>query len=245
MPVPRVHATAPNCNARPSAAAPQCGARSISDEPAGQPVCTAARLLWHTLPVTFVGLALAVGDPDATRTVYAIVVALGLIGVSLVVLAIWIFRQTRPEPELLAPLERMSDRSWRKQDPVQMRRTLDDVRPEGAEPVTRTPDPPQLDDDFEQARPTLGRFDDLVELPATADDDAVDPTDDGDAGDAPNTDDPPGDDPPGDDPADDVDAERGDADPLGELDDTGEVDAVRAGAIEEIAVGADDSIDEQ
>lgn len=119
--------------------------------------------LWHTLPVMFAGSdLLAVGDPGATRLVYAIVVALGLIGVALVALAIWVFRQTRPEPELLAPLERMSDRAWRKQDPVQKRRALDEVRPPGAEPVSRAPDPPARDDEFEQRVPAVAHFEDLL-----------------------------------------------------------------------------------
>lgn len=112
--------------------------------------------------MTLAVVALAAGDPESTRTVYAIVVALGLIGVALVALAIWVARQTRPDPELLAPLERMSDRSWRKQDPSTKRRTLDEVRPTGAQPIERAPDPPERDADFEQRRPTLADLDDLI-----------------------------------------------------------------------------------
>ncbi len=131
-----------------------------------EPVCVRAGLLWHTLPVTFAGsFARAAGDPGATRVVYAIVAALALIGVALVFLAVWVIKQTRPEPELLAPLERMSDRAWRKQDPAQKRRALDEVRPPGAEPVTREPDPPERDDEFDQRVPAIARFDDLVDRP--------------------------------------------------------------------------------
>jgi hypothetical protein len=117
--------------------------------------------------VTFVS-ELAAGDPTATRTVYSIVAALGLIGVALIALAIWVVKQTRPDRELLAPLELMGDRKVRQQDPVRMRRALDDVRPAGAEPVSRHPDPPDVDEQFAQRTPTLASFDDLVEV-ATSD----------------------------------------------------------------------------
>jgi hypothetical protein len=105
--------------------------------------------------------AVAVGDASATRTVYAVVGALGVIGVALVVLAIWLIKQTKPDRELLAPLERMNDRSWRKQEPAQMRRDLDEVRPPGARPVVRGQQVPDVDDEFAQSRPVLASFDDL------------------------------------------------------------------------------------
>jgi hypothetical protein len=103
----------------------------------------------------------AADNAPETRTVYAVVVALGVVGVALAVLAIWLIRQTRPERELLAPLERMNDRAWRKQEPAQMRRDLDEVRPTDAYPVVRGQDVPEVDDEFAQSRPTLGTFDDL------------------------------------------------------------------------------------
>jgi hypothetical protein len=103
----------------------------------------------------------AADDVPETRTVYAVVAALVAIGVALVILAIWLVGQTRPERELLAPLERMNDRAWRKQEPAQMRRDLDEVRPTDAHPVVRGQDVPEVDDEFAQSRPTLGTFDDL------------------------------------------------------------------------------------
>lgn len=105
--------------------------------------------------------AAVVGETSTTRTVYGVVVALGLIGIVLVALAVWLIKQTRPERELLAPLELMQDRSWRKQEPAQMRRDLDQVRPPGARPVVRGRDVPVVDAEFEQARPALASFDDL------------------------------------------------------------------------------------
>lgn len=108
-----------------------------------------------------VAVMAAAGDVSTTRTVYLVVAALGLIGVGLIVLAIWLIKQTRPDPELLAPLERMQDRSWRTQEPAQRRRDLDEVRPAGARPVVQHPGVPAVDDEFEQNLPALATFDDL------------------------------------------------------------------------------------
>ena len=96
-----------------------------------------------------------------TGAIYGVVAALVLIGIALAVLAIWLIRQTRPESELLAPLERMHDRSWRKQEPAQMRRDLDEVRPTHARPVARGRNVPEIDDEFAQSQPRLATFDDL------------------------------------------------------------------------------------
>jgi hypothetical protein len=104
---------------------------------------------------------LAGGDTSSTRTVYAAVLALVAIGVALIFLGAWIVRQTKPDLELLAPLERMADRSWLHQDPAQKRRTLDEVRPAGAKPVVREKGVPEVDEDFAQAKPSIGNFDDL------------------------------------------------------------------------------------
>ncbi len=105
---------------------------------------------------------LAVGDMSSTRTVYAVVLALGAIGVALIFIGLWIVRQTKPDPELLAPLERMADRLWLRQDPAQQRRTLDDARPEGARPALREKGVPEVDDDFTQSKPSVDNFDDLL-----------------------------------------------------------------------------------
>ena len=103
----------------------------------------------------------AANSAAETGAVYGVVAALLLIGIVLAVLAIWLIRQTRPERELLAPLERMHDRSWRKQEPAQMRRDLDEVRPMHARPVARGRNVPEIDDEFAQSQPRLATFDDL------------------------------------------------------------------------------------
>ena len=100
------------------------------------------------------------GDPGSSRLVYAMVIGLAAVGVALVALAIWIIRQTRTDLEVLAPLERMGDGDWRKRDPSTQRRMLDEVRPEGATPLSSEPMPPPLDDEFEADHP-VSSFSDL------------------------------------------------------------------------------------
>ena len=113
----------------------------------------------------------SVGDPSATRTVYITVVALLVLGVALVALAVWLWRRTRPELQLLAPLEQMDTRAWRKQDPAGQRRALDASRPPGARPVRREAAEPDMDTEFAAPRPVVG-FDDLADAPAPLPDDA-------------------------------------------------------------------------
>jgi hypothetical protein len=102
----------------------------------------------------------SVGDPEGTRTVTSLVALLAVIGVSLVMVAVWLFRVTRPDPELLAPLEVMGERRWRRADPVSQRRLLDLVRPEGAQPLEPSPLPPDLDEAFDRG-PDASGFEDL------------------------------------------------------------------------------------
>lgn len=106
------------------------------------------------------GVSASVGDPEGTRTVIAIVALLIVLGVGLLMLLIWLFRVTRPDPELLAPLEVMGDRKWRRADPVWQRRRLDAVRPNDAEPLQPTAAPPAFDHAFD-AGSTVSGFDDL------------------------------------------------------------------------------------
>ena len=111
----------------------------------------------------------AVGDPSRDRTVYATIVLLVALGFAMIMLAVWLVRNTRPDPEVLAPLERMGERRWRRADPVWQRRHLDEVRPGGADPLEPTSAPPATDADFERGPQPIG-FDDLVasNVPTTA-----------------------------------------------------------------------------
>lgn len=133
-------------------------------------------------------VAAAIGDPDGTRTVTSIVALLVAAGIALLVLARWLIRATRPDRELLAPLEVMGDRSWRRADPVWQRRLLHSVRPADAQPLVRGVEPPAIDASFDDG-PSVSGFDDLLddvpEVDVTGIDDADDDVDenveDGDA----------------------------------------------------------------
>jgi hypothetical protein len=101
------------------------------------------------------------GDPASSRLVYAMVIGLIVIGLLLIALGIWIVRQTRVDLDVLAPLERMGDGEWKKRDRSTQRRMLDEVRPEGARPLTPATRPPSLDDEFELDEHPVTSFSDL------------------------------------------------------------------------------------
>jgi len=105
-------------------------------------------------------LASSVGDPAGTRTIASIVLLLAVLGTALVMVAFWLFRLTRPDKELLAPLEVMGERKWRRADPVWQRRRLDQVRPTDAQPLQPSAAPPDFDEAFFE-QPAAAGFDDL------------------------------------------------------------------------------------
>lgn len=106
------------------------------------------------------GVLASIGDPEGTRTVTSIVALLVALGVGLLLVAVWLYRTTRPDPELLAPLEAMGERKWRRGDPVWQRRRLDELRPQGAEPLAPSAAPPEFDASFDIG-PEAPGFDDL------------------------------------------------------------------------------------
>jgi hypothetical protein len=110
------------------------------------------------------GASLAAGDVQSTRIVYAMVIGLAVIGILFVLLGIWVIRQTRVDLEVLAPLERMGDREWRKSDPASQRRSLDEARPDGAKPLQREQRRPCVDAEFEQPDRPVQSFEDLAPL---------------------------------------------------------------------------------
>ncbi|HZB39968.1 MAG TPA: hypothetical protein VE487_03335 [Ilumatobacter sp.] len=117
----------------------------------------------ETSAVALVLLASSVGDPAGTRTITSIVLLLTVLGIALLMIAIWLFRLTRPDKELLAPLEVMSERKWRRADPVWQRRRLDEVRPAEAQPLQPSAAPPDFDKAFFEQGPAAAGFDDLHE----------------------------------------------------------------------------------
>jgi hypothetical protein len=106
-------------------------------------------------------VASSVGDPAGTRTIMSIVLLLAVLGIALLMVAIWLFRLTRPDKELLAPLEVMGERKWRRADPVWQRRRLDEVRPGDAQPLQPSAAPPDFDEAFFEQGPAAAGFDDL------------------------------------------------------------------------------------
>lgn len=105
-------------------------------------------------------LVATIGDPEGTRTVTSVVALLIALGLALVMIAVWLFRRTRPDPELLAPLEAMGERKWRRHDPMWQRRRLDELRPPGARPLEPSAAPPVVDEAFDRG-PAAAGFDDL------------------------------------------------------------------------------------
>ena len=97
-------------------------------------ICGAVSVRNPTSPFEsrFVRAGLVAGDAGSSRLVYAMVFALVVIGIVLIVLAVVVFRRTRVDLDVLAPLERMGNRKWRKGDPEARRQLLDAVRPAGA-----------------------------------------------------------------------------------------------------------------
>jgi hypothetical protein len=95
-----------------------------------------------------------------TRELWSIVTLLAVLGVGLVMLAVAVYRVTRPDRELLAPLEVMGRRKWRRSDPVWQRRELDTVRPPGAEPLSPAALTPAPLEGFDEG-PAAPGFDDL------------------------------------------------------------------------------------
>ena len=92
----------------------------------------------------------AVGDPASTRLVLAAVVVLVLVGLGLIIAAVWLWRQTRIDDPVLLPLERMGERQWLAADPVFQRRMLEDARPDGAVPLHDLAPLPEPDLEFDR-----------------------------------------------------------------------------------------------
>ncbi len=80
-------------------------------------------------------LAASNNDASSTRKVYLLAAGLAMLGVLLLVITVWFWRNTRHDPELLGPLEVMSKRKFRSLDGGAQQKLLDDERPAGAEPM--------------------------------------------------------------------------------------------------------------
>ncbi len=90
----------------------------------------------HSLAPFVVGLvADSVSDVTSTRKVYLLAAGLAALGVSLLIITVWFWRSTRPDPALLAPLEVMGERKFRNLDEFAQQDLLNSVRPEDAQPM--------------------------------------------------------------------------------------------------------------
>ncbi len=74
-------------------------------------------------------------DTENTRTVYLVCAALVLLAVGLAVFTWWFWRNTRRDPEALAPLEVMGERRFVDGDQTTRQTLLDANRPVGAVPL--------------------------------------------------------------------------------------------------------------
>ena len=90
----------------------------------------------HSLAPFAVGLlADSVNDVSSTRKVYLLAAGLAALGITLLIITVWFWRSTRPDPALLAPLEVMGERKFRNLDEVSQQDLLNSVRPEDAQPM--------------------------------------------------------------------------------------------------------------
>jgi len=119
-------------------------------------------------PITVAALVGAASD-DA-RELWSIVALLAVVGVAMAMATVAVVKATRPDRELLAPLEVMGRRKWRRSDPVWQRRQLDEVRPPGAQPLTLAPAAPVPLEGFDEG-PAADGFDDLADLGSGVDHD--------------------------------------------------------------------------
>jgi hypothetical protein len=71
----------------------------------------------------------------STGTTVAVLVAvLVLLGLAMIVVALWLVRSTRTDPAALGPLEVMGERRWRKGEADVRQANLETARPPGAPP---------------------------------------------------------------------------------------------------------------
>ncbi|MCU1398013.1 MAG: hypothetical protein JWN62_1122 [Acidimicrobiales bacterium] len=80
-------------------------------------------------------LADSINDSSSTRKVYLLAGGLALLGIFLVMITVWFWRSTKHDPELLAPLEVIGARRFRRLDGGSQQAALDTARPDAA---TRT-----------------------------------------------------------------------------------------------------------
>lgn len=118
-------------------------------------------------------------EAEASLRVSLAAGGLALLGVALLALTIWWWRNTRPEPPALGPLEVMSERRWAKSRDTDRSRLIDGHRPHGAFALDGRRAAPEPIDLSVLARNLPSGFDDLKEpvpVPVVAEPDSVAPS---------------------------------------------------------------------
>ncbi|MEO6126352.1 MAG: hypothetical protein ABIR32_21845 [Ilumatobacteraceae bacterium] len=90
-------------------------------------------------------LADSVNDAASTRKVYLLAGGLALLGVVLIAITVWFWRNTRHDPELLGPLEAMGARKFARLDSRSQQQWLDAARPPDAEPLRSVDDSAEIE----------------------------------------------------------------------------------------------------
>lgn len=104
----------------------------------------------------------------SSMSVNALGIGLIVLGLALLFVTLGFWRGAVEDPEVLAPLEVMADRSFARADETKRLALLNQVRPEGAEPVVHLVAPPVL------AREPLSEPERPFRDPYDHSDDAVD-----------------------------------------------------------------------
>ena len=125
------------------------------------------------LPIVRGVLAGELTESEAALRVYAAAAGLLLLGVLLLVFTVRWWRDTRPDPPSLGPLDVMGDRRWSNARDADRRRLLDEHRPTGADPSIPLIVEPEPIDLSVLARDTPKNFDDLREEGPVSDPAAV------------------------------------------------------------------------
>ena len=110
-------------------------------------------------------LAGSLSEAEASRRVWLAAGGLVLLGLVLTICTVWWWRTTRADHPSLAPLEVMSARRWSRAGDAERSRLIDRVRPDGAEPLSRSRVEP-VPVDLSVLAIDHGGFDDLREIDA-------------------------------------------------------------------------------
>jgi hypothetical protein len=102
------------------------------------------RLVKMMRSATWLGAANSINDHSSSRTVNIIIAALTALGLFMLLVAIWLWRASRPVPPHLEGLDLITKRRWLRSDPNRREHLLDSIRevrgPAPIVPLAREPD---------------------------------------------------------------------------------------------------------